>query len=66
MPTEEQKRLWKKEKEQMLKDKQKQGREVRRRKKELKFGGVKKKDQPSLGTPPETTPDDILRKQLGL
>ena len=27
MPTEEQKRIWKKEKEQMLKDKQKQGRE---------------------------------------
>ena len=68
MPTNEQKRIWKQEKEQMLRDKQRQGREVRHRKVDLKLGSSKNKaplkQEPAL--PADTPPDDILRKRLGI
>ncbi|MFH1429095.1 MAG: hypothetical protein ABIH39_05055 [Candidatus Margulisiibacteriota bacterium] len=68
MTSEEQKRIWKKEKEQMLHDKQKAGKEVRYRKATLKMGGMKKHkphkpaDEKHLDVPP----DDVLRRQLGI
>ncbi|MFC1478195.1 hypothetical protein ACFL57_01890 [Candidatus Margulisiibacteriota bacterium] len=68
MTSEEQKRIWKKEKEQMLRDKQKAGKEVRVRKATLKMGGQKKRKphKPAGGKQVDIPPDDVLRRQLGL
>ena len=68
MSTEEQKRLWREEKEQQKRDKLDQPREVRRRKVDLTFGGIKKKKPAptSERTVPSTLPDDIMRKHLGI
>jgi hypothetical protein len=67
MPTPEQKELWRKEKEQLLRDKEAQPREVRRRAVDLKFGGVKRKPGPrTSGNIPAAPPDELLRKNLGI
>jgi len=70
MPTNEQKELWQKEKAQMLKDKQNQPREVRRRGIDILFGGEKQSTNKKNGslpkTPSENLSDDILRKTLGI
>jgi hypothetical protein len=69
MPTNSQKDLWRKEKEELLRDKQNQPREVRRRAVNLSLGGAKKKPTPSPNNPTgslDNIPDDILRKRLGI
>ena len=67
MATEEQKRLWKEEKDQQLRDQHGQRKEIRHRPVPLKLGGAKKTPRPV--TPPklgDSTSDDLLRKRLGI
>ncbi len=68
MPTEDQKRLWREEKEQQKRDKLDQPREVRRRAVDLKFGGVKKQKGQSATPPtmPGQLSDDLMKRTLGL
>lgn len=71
MANHEQKDLWRKEKEQMLRDKDAQSREVRRRGVYLQLaaGGkpspIKPNKKNDVSLSPEI-PDDILRKRLGI
>jgi hypothetical protein len=68
MTTPKQKELWRKEKEQMLRDKAVQPREVRRRTIELKLEGQTRKRIGNTTPPqaPTDISDDILRKRLGI
>lgn len=65
----EQKKIWQREKEQQLNDKQTQPREVRRRKVALTLGGAAKKN--TIKTTKKIAAqgaqrDQLLRKQLGI
>ena len=70
MTSSEQKRIWKKEKEQQLRDKQSQGRIVKRRKATIKLGGKKKpKTNPPTPANPSLSDQDsdtAMRNFLGL
>jgi hypothetical protein len=71
MPSEEQKRIWQKEKEDQLRDKQNMGRVVKKRKTKLQFGGTKKKKaaEPSQANTPQLSDNDsdsLMRQKLGL
>lgn len=66
MPTPEQQEIWRKEKEQMIRDKNNQGREIRRRPIELKLGKAGRPNPPPTGNIPQEISDDILRKRLGI
>ncbi|HAR62992.1 MAG: hypothetical protein DKM50_03810 [Candidatus Margulisiibacteriota bacterium] len=69
MTSEDQKKLWKQEKEQMLSDKKKAGRVELKRYVSLSFGGPKKQE-PASGSlkksPGSSGNDNILRKMLGI
>lgn len=66
----EQKNIWRKEKEQMLRDKQNQPREIRRREVPLSFGDLSKnrieKTLEKKVKKTDSSADEILRKQLGI
>ena len=67
MPSEEQKRLWREEKEQQLRDKSNQPLVVRRKPAALSFGTTKKpKKIIDTAVSNELPSDAMLRKNLGL
>jgi hypothetical protein len=71
MTDQDQKELWRKEKEQLLRDKMNQSREVRRREVPLSMDGTKKATNRRDGFKPVSTvgsaaADELLRKRLGL
>tara|TARA_A100001011_G_C13971243_1_gene699366 strand:- start:511 stop:732 length:222 start_codon:yes stop_codon:yes gene_type:complete len=73
MPTDDQKKQWKKESDQLKKDLDSKSKVVKKRKVDIKFGGVKKgtdvpsqKQASSSGSKPNSGQDDFLRNRLGL
>jgi hypothetical protein len=74
MVSDEQKRIWKAEKEQQKRDQLNRPKEVQYRHKELRFGGVKKPSSvvpPNIGGYtatglPSPPPEELYRRQLGL
>jgi hypothetical protein len=69
MSNPEQKRIWREEKEQQLRDKQNQPREVRRRAVPLSFGDTLKRKTVTLATQVKDSglsTDELLRRRLGI
>lgn len=69
MSNPDQKRIWREEKEQQLRDKQNQPREVRRRAVSLSFGGLTKKRIEIVDKEQKrsnSSNDEFLRRQLGI
>lgn len=66
MATPEQKEIWRKEKEQLLQDKAKAGKEIRRRPVELKLEGQSNRAKSTGADLPPELPDKLLRQRLGI